>query len=110
MFIPNLSGKKLDVIPYGTRVTFISEQDEELFLARTNGKWTKVKWGATVGWVYSGFLSDLHPDKSPIQSDKFDPVNELYSDKQGEPMALCRAELDGYGFTLSKDGSVDVGG
>lgn len=103
---PDLSGKKLDVIPYGKRVDFISEKDEELFLAGTNGKWTKVKWEGTVGWVYGGFLSGLNPENALYINDN---LNALCLDKWGTNLSLCRVELEGYGFTLQQDGSINSG-
>jgi len=103
---PNLSGKKLDVIPYGERVNWLAEKDEVVYLAGTSGKWTKVKWGNTTGWVYGGFLSDLY---NPDDEDNVEEIITLHSKKWGEDMSLCRVELNGYGFTLSKEGEINMG-
>ncbi|MCP4459174.1 MAG: SH3 domain-containing protein [Cytophagales bacterium] len=109
--MPDLNGKKLDVIPYGDRVTILVEKDEVLDLGGTYGKWTKVKWGGTVGWVYGGFLIGLHPDsaKSSLDIDDYTALNNLYSNKWDADISFCRVELDGHGFTLNKDGSIREG-
>ncbi len=108
---PNLSGKKLDVIPYGDRVNWLAENDEIVYLAGTNGKWTKVKWGETTGWVYGGFLSGLNPEKSEaaIISDINRSLGTFYTDKWEESISFCRVELKGYGITLTKDGNIREG-
>ena len=103
---PNLNGKKLDVIPYGERVNWVAENEETVFLAGTSGKWTKVKWEGKDGWVYGGFLSSMHPEKATLNTDV---LSTFYSDKWGEKLSLIRVELDGRGFTLRKDGSINLG-
>lgn len=103
---PNLSGEKLDVIPYGERVNWLAEKDETVYLAGTFGKWTKVKWEETTGWVYGGFLSNMHPDNAEFDNEV---LKIFYSDKWEKDISLCRVELDGYGFTLNNDGSIREG-
>lgn len=103
---PNLSGKKLDVIPFGDRVNWLAENDATVYLAGTSGKWTKVKWEETIGWVYGGFLSNMHPDLATF---KTDDLSTFYANKWDKDLSLCRIELDGYGFTLNKEGGINPG-
>ncbi len=108
---PNQSAKKLGVIPFGEKVNWLAENDEIVYLAGTHGKWTKIKWGETIGWVYGGFLSEMNPEQS--EAEIIDDINRslttFYSDKWEESISFCRVELIGYGFTLTKKGSIKKG-
>ena len=48
----------------------------------------------------------MHPDKAVV---KTDALKIFYSEKWENDSSLIRVELDGYGFTLKKDGSIIIG-
>ena len=54
---PSLKGKKIGVIPFNTKVTFLEEKGANIVLVGRKGRWTKVKWDKKRGWVFGGFLS-----------------------------------------------------
>jgi len=56
-FTPNLEGERIATIPYNTPVIVIDEEDDIITISGKNGKWTKVTYNGTEGWVFGGFLS-----------------------------------------------------
>lgn len=53
---PFLEAEKLGVIPHGTAVTVMEVKEPEITVAGVRGRWTKVRWEKTDGWVFGGFL------------------------------------------------------
>jgi len=49
-------GKKAGLIPHGTKVEILETSGDDMTISSATGKWTKVKWGEKVGWVFGGFL------------------------------------------------------
>ncbi len=84
---PAASGKKICVIPNGEVVDLIEETGESVTIAGKSGKWSKVKWNDTTGWVFGGFL------KSPGDFDTI-PVFDRFTGKT-------------YGFLLNEDERAD---
>ena len=41
----------------------LEEKGEDISLAGTTGKWSKVDWNGKTGWVFGGFLSEKKPNK-----------------------------------------------
>lgn len=62
---PDLSGRKLDIIPYGDPVLLLEESGAEKLIAGRKGRWSKVDWKGRTGWVFGGFLSN-----APVKSEK----------------------------------------
>ena len=64
---PTLKGKKIGLIPEGTKVQLLDEKGKKIKLAGTTGKWSKVKWNDKTGWAFGGFLSDKKVLTFPIK-------------------------------------------
>ena len=60
---PSSSGKKIDVVAFGTRVLLLSEKEESIELAGKVGRWTEVYWAGNTGWVFGGFLTNNKIDQ-----------------------------------------------
>ena len=60
--VPNLTGEKICVIPYGEKVLVKKEIGDEITLSGATGKWCQVVWKKKQGWVFGGFLVE-HPIK-----------------------------------------------
>ena len=59
---PSTSGKKVNVIAFGTQVLLISEKGDSIELAGKVGRWSEVSWDGKTGWVFGGFLSNNKVD------------------------------------------------
>jgi hypothetical protein len=65
---PSVSGREITLIPHNSEVEFIEEQQQEVAIAGTRGKWTMVSWNGRKGWVFGGFLSSLKIEKDKAAS------------------------------------------
>lgn len=61
---PSETAKIITLVPQGTEVTFIGEDDREMTIGGAKGKWTKVSWQGREGWAFGGFLSTSAPGGS----------------------------------------------
>ena len=48
---PSSSGKKINVVAFGTRVLLLSEKDESIKLAGKVGRWTDIYWDGNTGYL-----------------------------------------------------------
>lgn len=59
---PDIAGSKLDVIPFGSKVLVLSENNEVVEISNwpipITGKWTFVNWKDKKGWLFGGYLGD----------------------------------------------------
>lgn len=53
---PELQSKKVNIIPYNSRVIYLEEKATPVKLGDSTGKWTKIYWNDTTGWIFSAFL------------------------------------------------------
>lgn len=53
---PDTKAAKLATVPFGEKVTVVSQKDDELFMAGQYGRWTEIKWRKSNGWAFGGFL------------------------------------------------------
>jgi len=58
---PSLNGTTLGAIPYRTRILILREKGKSIVLSGARGKWSKIQWGNTKGWVFGGFLTATKP-------------------------------------------------
>ena len=58
---PDLNGKRLSLIPYGSQVRLLDEKGPALVIGDRTGKWSRIVWKKTEGWVFGGFLSRSRP-------------------------------------------------
>jgi hypothetical protein len=61
---PDLSGKKLMVIPYGMSVKLLEETGEAVTISGVTGRWSRVVFRKTTGWVFGGFLGSSVTDRA----------------------------------------------
>jgi uncharacterized protein YgiM (DUF1202 family) len=54
---PDQKGEIITVIPEGEKVEMIEVTGEELTIAGTSGKWSRIRWRDKSGWVFGGFLT-----------------------------------------------------
>ena len=53
---PDLNGEIVAAVPNNSEVTIIEEKSEVLTIADATGKWTKIRFENSEGWVFGGFL------------------------------------------------------
>ena len=58
---PTITSQTLGVIPRGTTVVILRE-NEPVILGGVSGRWTRVRWGTTTGWVFGAYLKRLKQD------------------------------------------------
>jgi len=56
--IPDLKGEKITTIPNHKKVSILEEKEDTIHISGKSGKWTKISYNGTEGWVFGGFLSD----------------------------------------------------
>lgn len=57
------SSAKLGLIPYGDTVEKIETTGQTTTIGGKSGKWTRVRYNDTTGWVFGGFLADAKSQK-----------------------------------------------
>jgi hypothetical protein len=55
---PGLNHEKIGLIPFADKVILLEETGTTLAIQGATGKWSKVDWDGTIGWVFGGFLTD----------------------------------------------------
>jgi hypothetical protein len=55
---PGLNHEKIGLIPFAEKVVLLEETGTTLTIQGATGKWSKVDWDGTIGWVFGGFLTD----------------------------------------------------
>ncbi len=65
---PELHSKKINTIPYNSRVIYLEEKNTPLKLGDSTGKWTKIYWNDTTGWVFSAFLTNQQVASSTLNN------------------------------------------
>ncbi len=53
---PSLDGVIVATIPYNAEVLVLDETGGEVTIKGRTGRWTRVTWNTTTGWVFGGFL------------------------------------------------------
>jgi|GEM_PF-2283908 len=59
---PSLSGKKIQLLPFNSKVTILKVQLKEEYISGRIGKWAYVRFKGKTGWVFNGFLSNFKPN------------------------------------------------
>ncbi len=68
---PSPSGKVLDKIPYGEKITIIFTQNDSLISIPTegfNGSWVKTTWKGKTGYVVNSYLFPMPPPKATVKT------------------------------------------
>ncbi|MBN1798813.1 MAG: SH3 domain-containing protein [Spirochaetales bacterium] len=55
---PGLNYEKIGLIPFAEKVMLLEETGNTLTIQGATGKWSKIDWHGTIGWVFGGFLTD----------------------------------------------------
>lgn len=58
-----VDGDTVEIIPYKGEVLLLEETGEDVTIADETGKWSRIKYGETEGWVFGGFLSKQIPQE-----------------------------------------------
>lgn len=53
---PSTKSRQIDLIPTGTKLQILDKEGGILIINGQKGRWVKVKYKRTSGWVFSGFL------------------------------------------------------
>jgi hypothetical protein len=56
---PGLDQPVLSVIPYGEQIEIIQDTEKSISVEWLEGKWTKVKFENTEGYIFDGFVTDF---------------------------------------------------
>ncbi len=55
---PSISGRRLQVIPYNSRVLVLETKKKLLNLGGRAGRWARIQYGTVFGWVFDAYLSE----------------------------------------------------
>lgn len=103
---PAQNAQKLGVIPEGTAVVVLEEKDPEVTVAGRKGRWTRVNWNGTIGWVFGGFL-DKTPGGKPGALPSNFPRKWISLTKKGDRLVIhrwCFAETPCIAITRERKG------
>ncbi|MDH5718720.1 MAG: SH3 domain-containing protein [Spirochaetia bacterium] len=77
---PSLKGEKITVIPDKMKIFVLEEKTKNINISGKEGKWTKVLYNNTEGWVFGGFL--ISSLKEEIESEAKTKKNIKRSKKE----------------------------
>lgn len=97
---PDLNGTKLMTIPNNSEVTVIEEKGNTISLSGKNGKWTKVSYNNTEGWVFGGFLAD-----SKIENIELILSNQIFT--ASKDLETGAEKLSKYYIIFNPDGTFE---
>ncbi len=75
---PDAAGRMIIKINFGMKVNLIEEQGDLIFFRGTWGKWSKIKYGEQIGWIFGGYLSEF--DILPLKKTAAERYNAKYMD------------------------------
>ena len=78
---PDLGSEVLTVIPYGTKLHFLEQTDQELIVEWMSGYWNRVSYGTMEGYVFGGFISgfDIPSEEHELTQGELDLTYPLIS-------------------------------
>ena len=65
---PGLRAKIKGLIPHNSPVRVLQERGRRVSIQGKKGRWTKVNWNGSTGWVFGGFLQPVGPPRLVIDS------------------------------------------
>jgi hypothetical protein len=63
---PGITRDAIGLIPDRTVVEVIARDEATVAIGGVSGRWTKVTWEATTGWVFGGFLIPAEPTEDEL--------------------------------------------
>lgn len=85
---------RLGLIPYGSSLTVFEQTGDTITILGQQGRWTRIEFQGTKGWVFGGFLSANAPP-ALVQRDKCAPFMKCYAE--------CSDLLAGPGYEMCMD-------
>lgn len=73
--LPNFTSEEVSKVPFAEPVAFFAEQCDERTEEGISGRWAKIAFDGTIGYAFSGKLSDTPPDGTGIVH-----FNDFYGD------------------------------
>ena len=53
---PSTDGVRKGIVPFGMQVEVLEQQEQNLTIQGKSGRWSRIRYQGTEGWVFGGFL------------------------------------------------------
>lgn len=73
---------QLGLIPYGSSLTVLEQTGDTMTISGKQGRWSRIRYQGTEGWVFGGFLSANQPPKI-VKEDRCARFMKCYPECEG---------------------------
>ena len=67
---PSTDGVRKGIIPFGMQVEVLEQQEQNMTIQGKSGRWSRIRYQGTEGWVFGGFLLANAPVRAEDDQNK----------------------------------------